>query len=121
MQCTVSYTLFKGNSMSQQLYILDNDNNAIPVTWGKYDEWEGRLSRAEKSVLGKKLRSDNVGNINVTTFFMSTPIGFYGRKPQLWVTFAAGTDFYNERVYSSHRAAVSGHGNQVRELKKIIS
>ncbi len=95
--------------MSQQLYMLDDDNQAIPVSWGKYEEWESRLSRSDKSVLGKKLRSDTVGNSNVTTFFMSTPIGFYGRKPQLWVTIASGPDLFIERVYSSHRAAISGH------------
>jgi len=105
--------------MSQQLYMLDDDNQAIPVSWGKYEEWESRLSRKDKSVLGKKLRSDTVGNTNVTTFFMSTPIGFYGRKPQLWVTIASGPDLFIERVYSSHRAAISGHLAQIRDLKKL--
>ena len=107
--------------MSQQLYILDNDNNAVPVTWGKYDEWEARLRSEERSALGKKIKTENVNGTAVVTYFMGTPIGFYGRKPQLWLTVAAGSDFYNERVYSSHRAAVSGHGHQVRELKKIVS
>jgi hypothetical protein len=109
---------YKGNQMSQQLYMLDEDNQAIPVSWGKYEEWESCLNRSEKSVLGKKLRSDTVGNTNVTTFFMSTPIGFYGRKPQLWVTIASGPDLFIERVYSSHRAAISGHLAQIRDLKK---
>lgn len=104
--------------MSQQLYILDDDNQAIPVSWGKYDEWEARIKREERSVLGKKLRVDTVGNTSVVTYFVSTPIGFFGRKPQLWITIASGAT-NNERVYSSHRAAIQGHLTEVRELRKV--
>lgn len=106
--------------MSQQLYILDDDQQAIPVSWGQYEAWESRLKRQDKSVLGKKLRSDTVGNINVTTFFMATAIGFYGRKPQLWVTVIAGPDYFDESVYSSNRAAISGHLAKVRELRRGV-
>lgn len=106
--------------MSQQLYILDDDNQALPVSWGKYDEWENRLKRDDKSVLGKRVKSTVVGGNSVITYFMSTPIGFYGRKPQLWVTIASGKNLFNERVYSSHRAAISGHLSQVREIKKSL-
>lgn len=104
--------------MSQQLYILDDDHQAIPVSWGKYDEWEAHISREDKSVLGKKLRVDTVGSTSVVTYFLSTPIGFFGRKPQLWITIASGS-VNVERVYSSHRAAISGHLNQLRELRKV--
>jgi len=103
--------------MSQQLYILDDDHNAIPVSWGKYDEWEARIKREDKSVLGMRLRADTVGNTSVTTYFVSTPIGFFGRKPQLWLTIASGGNS-NERVYSSHRAAINGHLAELRELRK---
>lgn len=103
--------------MSQQLYILNDEYNAVAVSWGSYDEWESRIKREERSVLGKRLRVDTVGNTNVTTYFVSTPIGFYGRKPQLWVTIASGGTS-NERVYSSHRAAINGHLSQVRDLRK---
>lgn len=105
--------------MSQQLYILDDDHNAIPVSWGKYDEWEARIKREDKSVLGMRLRADTVGSTSVTTYFLSTPIGFFGRKPQLWITIASGSNS-NERVYSSHRAAISGHLSEVRDLRKNI-
>ena len=104
--------------MSQQLYILDDDNQAIPICSGKSDEWEARIKREERSVLGKKLRVDDVGNTSVVTYFVSTPIGFFGRKPQLWITIASGAT-NNERVYSSHRAAIQGHLTEVRELRKV--
>jgi hypothetical protein len=105
--------------MSQQLYILDDDNQAIPVTWGKYDEWEARIKREDRSVLGKKLRVDTVGNTSVVTYFVSTPIGFFGRKPQLWITIASGS-VNVERVYSSHRAAISRTPDtKLRELRKV--
>ena len=103
--------------MSQQLYILNEDSNAVPVSWGAYDEWESRIKREQRSVLGKKLREDFVGNTSVVTYFISTPIGFYGRKPQLWVTIASG-GVSNERVYTSNRAAINGHLAQLRELRQ---
>jgi hypothetical protein len=103
--------------MGQQLYILNDESNAIPVSWGAYEEWESRIKREQRSVLGKKLRCDTVGNTSVVTYFISTPIGFYGRKPQLWVTIASGA-VNNERVYTSHRAAINGHLAELRELRK---
>ena len=101
-----------------ELYILDNDNHPVPVRWGEYEEWHDRLPAGDKCQLGKRLKQDSVGPFTVSTLFMGSPIGFFGRKPQLWLTLTLGPDRYAEQVYSSHRASLQGHARTVRELKR---
>lgn len=103
--------------MSHTLYILDDDNHAHPVSWGDYEAWEDRIPQEERCALGKRLRVDTIGSVSVATVFLATPIGFYGRKPQLWLTLAVGDGYWEERRYSSHRAAISGHSAACRALK----
>lgn len=98
-----------------QLYILDDDNNARPVTWGEYDIWEERLAKHERCALGKMLRKDFAGGVAVYTVFLMTCIGYFGRKPQLWLTTTVGDGIFHERRYSSHRAAIQGHLAACRE------
>lgn len=91
------------------VYILDAEGNTQHVSLQEYDKWEEKIPKHERSVLGKKLAVNIVGSVQVITYFICTPIGYYGRKPQLWYTVTSGPDMWVERRYSSHRAAMSGH------------
>src|SRR6056297_1946976 len=72
--------------MANQLYILDDDHSARPVTWGEYDRWEESLPQEDRCALGKRIRTEISGGVVVTTVFLMTPIGYFGRRPQLWLT-----------------------------------
>ncbi len=83
------------------LYVLDADNNARPVSWSEYDLWEETLPKDERSALGRRLRFDEVGGVSIVTLFVCTPTGFYGRKPQLWITLAVGGGVFEEMRHSN--------------------
>lgn len=103
-----------------QLYILDEDNNARPVSWQEYDQWEEQIPKDLRCALGKRIKQDTIDGANIITFFLATPVGYFGRKPQLWLTLVIGTGVWDERRYSSHRAAVSGHLAACREFRQAI-
>jgi hypothetical protein len=103
-----------------QLYILDQDNIPRPVTWQEYDSWEETIPEDQRCALGRRVKQDMIGEINVITVFLATPIGYFGRKPQLWLTLSIGKNVWEERRYSSHRAAISGHLSACREFRQTI-
>lgn len=107
--------------MAQQLYILNENNEPQPVTWGKYDQWEEKLPKDARCALGKRIKTDVIGGVTVVTVFLMCPIGYYGRKPQLWYTLAAGDGIFDERRYSSHRAALQGHASACREYRPALA
>ena len=96
------------------LYILQEDGNAHPVSASAYSEWEDMLNDNERCCLGKRLKADTVNGTNIITMFLGTPVGHFGRRPQLWVTLALGDGVFSERRYSSHRAALNGHAAECR-------
>lgn len=102
---------------SSQLYILDHDNSPVPVSWGEYERWEERIPPDQRCALGKRLKHETIDGVSVITVFLATPVGYYGRKPQLWITIEAGDGHWSERRYSSHRAAMSGHTAACRSVK----
>ena len=101
-----------------ELYILNADNVGVPVSWGDYELWHDNLPADQKCNLGKRLKQDTVGDITIATMFLGTPMGFFGRKPQLWVSISLGPNEYAEQVYSSHRACLQGHSRTIRQIKK---
>jgi len=102
----------------QQLYIIDGDGITKPATWAEYDQWEQELLPTERCPIGKKLKVDVVGSTTVTTLFCQSPLGFYGHKPQLFMSLAVGEDVWVNSVYTSHRACLSGHRELVAKIKK---
>ena len=106
--------------MTAQLYILDADNNARPVSWQEYDQWEEQIPEDQRCALGKRIKQDVISGTTIVTFFLATPVGYFGRKPQLWITLALGDGVWDERRYSSHRAAISGHLAACRESRSGI-
>lgn len=100
----------KGKTVNT-IYILDPENNARPVSWQEYDAWEAEIPKENRTALGKRLAVDHFGSVVVVTTFMATPIGYFGRKPQLWITLTIGPGIWEESRYSSHRAALSGHAS----------
>lgn len=103
---------------SQQLYTIDSEGITKAVSWAEYDQWEQELLPTERCPLGKKLKVDVVGNTTITTLFCLTPLGFYGHKPQLFMSLAVGEDVWVTSVYTSHRACLSGHRELVNKIKK---
>jgi hypothetical protein len=103
--------------MSVQLYVLNPEGEASPATLAEYDQWEQSIPAESKSAVGKQLKKDFVEGVVVITVFFCTPIGFFGKRPQLWMTMEIGPDHHEEHLYSSHRAALSGHSKAVRDLR----
>lgn len=101
-----------------QLYILNEENNAVPVSWQEYDAWEESIPKEHRSALGRRIEQTHIGPVMVVTVFVATPIGYYGRKPQLWLTLSVGPEIWEERRYSSHRAALQGHAAACREITR---
>ncbi|KAA1261605.1 hypothetical protein LF1_41560 [Rubripirellula obstinata] len=106
--------------MANQLYILGSDDQPVPVTWAQYDDWEESLSKDARCALGKRLKTNVANGIAITTVFLMTPIGYFGRKPQLWLTMTVGDGVFEERRYSSHRAAMQGHSASCREFRQHV-
>ena len=103
-----------------QLYILDQDNNARPVSWQEYDQWEDQVPKEMRCALGRRIKQDCINNTSIITMFLATPVGFFNRKPQLWLTLVVGPGVWEERRYSSHRAAVSGHLAACKESPLLV-
>jgi len=102
------------------LYILDAENNARPVSWHEYDAWESEIPKENRTAFGKRIAVNHFGTTTVLTVFVSTPIGYFGRKPQLWITLTIGPDVWEESRYSSHRAALSGHASACKVANQQI-
>ena len=102
-----------------QLYILNESNEAVPSTLSEVDAWESAMNPEERSSLGKLIANTAIGNCTVTTLFLASPCGFFGRKPQCWLTITAGHGIYRDSRYSSHRACLAGHIEAVSKAKKL--
>lgn len=105
--------------MTAQLYTIDDEGEAKAVSLAEYEVWESSIPKESRTALGKRLRTDTVGSVIVATVFLATPIGYFGRRPQLWITIEIGPGHHEEHVYSSHRAAMSGHAKACRDLRKL--
>jgi hypothetical protein len=117
---SVDSITYEGNILNQ-LYILDSENVARSVSWQEYDAWEETNPKESRTAFGKRLAVNHFGEITVLTVFVSTPIGYFGRKPQLWITLTIGPNIWEESRYSSHRAAMSGHASACKSaVPKVL-
>lgn len=105
--------------MAQQpLYTLADDGHPQPATNDQYVAWEDQLPDEHRCALGKRLKTDHVGSVTVASIFLMTPIGFHNRKPQLFLTTAFGEGVYTERRYTSLRACLNGHRDEVAAQRR---
>lgn len=105
--------------MNQPLYVLTDDGQAQPATNDQYVAWEDSLPDEQRCALGKRLKTDHVGSVTVASVFILTPIGFHNRKPQLFLTTAFGDGVYAERRYTSLRACLNGHRDEVAAQRRV--
>lgn len=100
-----------------QLFKLGDDLTAEPVSWGEFAAWEDSIPSRDRCDLGKILRRDFVNGIAVITVFTPVAQGLHHRRGLNWVTLAQGEDFIGSSLYSSHRAAMTGHARWVKKSK----
>jgi hypothetical protein len=103
----------------QQLYTLDEIGQVKPVSWAEYDQWEQSLDPSERCPLGTKLKADILGSATVTSLFSLVPMGYFGHKPQLFLTLTVGEGIWLTSVYTSHRACLSGHRDIFAKVRKL--
>ena len=103
---TVTFTWFQQfKKIKTMWYKLDKENNPmICDAFQDYLKWE------EENVNQKKVKQDTIGEILVSTVFLSLDHSFGGEKPLLWETmiFGGEHDQYQDR-YSSYEDALKGH------------
>lgn len=106
-------------------YILDENNNAIPVDFNEYLAWTVRAAQAGQATVGKQVAEDFVGDYHISTVFLAINHTWGGKGPPiLWETMIFGGEYkngeeYQER-YSSHADALEGHGRAIRLARAML-
>lgn len=100
------------------LYILTADNIPVPATLSQYDAWEEAIPREDRCALGKRLAQDTSDGLTVVTMFLACAVGYYGRKPQVFVSLAVGVGVWETSCYTSYRAAMAGHPAMLTRLQR---
>lgn len=101
------------------LYALTESGHPKPVSLDEFNDWEDAIPDEQKCALGKRLAVDHVGGVTVVSVFILTAIGWHNRKPQVFLTQAVGDGVWSERRYTSLRACLNGHRDEVREHRKM--
>ncbi|TWU21750.1 hypothetical protein Pla52o_39370 [Novipirellula galeiformis] len=103
------------------LYVLAESGHPEPATLDAFNSWEDSIPDEQKCALGKRLAVDHVGGVTVVSVFILTAIGWHNRKPQVFLTQAVGDGVWTERRYTSLRACLNGHRDELREQRKLQS
>lgn len=101
-----------------QFFVVDEGGNAHGTDFAEYDRWHSDLPDDQRIAVGKVMAKTTIGDVTIFTLFFGVAIGLYGRRPQLWLTFTAGREVLRVQLYSSSRAAMSGHSRSCREMRK---
>ncbi len=96
------------------LYILTSDGYLAPATLDMFNAWEDEIPEQDRTALGKRLRIDHAGDVTIVSFFIAAPVGWHNRKPQVFLTMSIGKGVWNERRYTSLRACINGHREEVK-------
>jgi hypothetical protein len=85
-------------------YILTTDNEPVAVSINEASQW------MEDNPDKKALKQDNIGDVFISTVFLSLDHSWNNKGLILWETmiFKGEHDGYQER-YSSHKDALKGH------------
>lgn len=102
------------------LYVLTDAGNPEPATLDRFCAWEDAIPENERTALGKRLRINHVAGVTIVTAFVATGLGWHNRKPQVFMTLATGEGVWQERRYTSLRAALNGHRDEVALHRKSI-
>jgi len=96
------------------LYVLSDAGVPEPATLNQFNQWEDSIPEEQRTALGKRLRVDHIGGVSVISAFVATSVGWHNRKPQVFLTLATGEGVWSERRYTSLRACLNGHRDELK-------